>query len=66
MASKGPRGNVKLVSTAKINGRLTGYYYTTTINAKTRKINGLGKLVLKKYDPKAKKHVEFKEEKIKS
>jgi large subunit ribosomal protein L33 len=47
---------IKLVSTAD-----TGYYYVTKKNprAKTEKIE------LKKYDPIARKHVAFKEAKIK-
>src|SRR5215204_2532823 len=47
---------IKLVSTAG-----TGYFYTTKKNARstTEKLN------LKKYDPRARKHVEFKEAKIK-
>jgi large subunit ribosomal protein L33 len=47
---------VKLVSTAD-----TGYYYVTKKNTRTM----TEKLSLKKYDPVAKKHVEFKEAKIK-
>ena len=47
---------VKLVSSAD-----TGYYYVTTKNSRTM----TEKLVAKKYDPKARKHVEFKEAKIK-
>jgi large subunit ribosomal protein L33 len=47
---------VKLVSTAD-----TGYYYVTKKNTRTM----TEKLSLKKYDPVAKKHVEFKETKIK-
>jgi large subunit ribosomal protein L33 len=50
------REKIKLVSTAK-----TGYFYTTTKN----KRNTTEKVVIKKYDPVAKKHVEFKEGKIK-
>jgi len=46
---------IKLVSTAG-----TGYFYTTTKNKK----NTQGKLKLKKYDPKVRKHVEFKESKL--
>jgi large subunit ribosomal protein L33 len=45
---------VKMVSTAK-----TGYFYTTYKSTKE------GKLTLRKYDPKTRKHEEFKEEKIK-
>ena len=47
---------VKLVSTAD-----TGYYYVTKKNSRTM----TEKLTMKKYDPVAKKHVEFKEQKIK-
>ena len=39
----------------------TGYFYVTKKNARTI----AEKLVLKKYDPVARKHVEFKEAKIK-
>ncbi len=39
----------------------TGYFYVTKKNARTM----TEKLVLKKYDPVAKKHVEFREAKIK-
>ncbi len=47
---------IKLVSTAD-----TGYYYVTKKNSRTQ----TEKLVKKKYDPVAKKHVEFREGKIK-
>ncbi len=47
---------VKLVSTAD-----TGYYYVTKKNSRTM----TEKLTRKKYDPVARKHVEFKEAKIK-
>ena len=47
---------IKLVSTAD-----TGFYYVTTKNSRTM----TEKMVKKKYDPVAKKHVEFKESKIK-
>lgn len=47
---------IKLVSTAD-----TGFYYVTKKNTRTL----TEKLVLKKYDPIARKHVEFKEAKIK-
>ncbi len=47
---------IKLVSTAD-----TGFYYVTKKNARTM----TEKMVLKKYDPVARKHVEFKEAKIK-
>ena len=47
---------VKLVSTAD-----TGFYYVAKKNSRTM----TDKLVKKKYDPVAKKHVEFREAKIK-
>jgi large subunit ribosomal protein L33 len=47
---------VKLVSSAD-----TGFYYVTRKNSRTM----TDKLVKKKYDPVAKKHVEFRESKIK-
>jgi large subunit ribosomal protein L33 len=47
---------VKLVSTAD-----TGFYYVTKKNSRTM----TEKMVKKKYDPVARKHVEFKEAKIK-
>ena len=47
---------VKLVSTAD-----TGYYYVTKKNPRTL----TEKLSFKKYDPVVRKHVEFKEGKIK-
>ena len=47
---------IKLVSTAD-----TGYFYVTKKNPRTK----TEKLELKKYDPVARKHVAFKESKIK-
>lgn len=47
---------IRLNSTAD-----TGYFYVTKKNPRTL----TDKLVLKKYDPVARKHVEFKEGKIK-
>jgi large subunit ribosomal protein L33 len=47
---------VKLVSSAD-----TGFYYVTKKNSRTM----TEKLKMKKYDPVAKKHVEFNESKIK-
>jgi large subunit ribosomal protein L33 len=47
---------IKLVSTAD-----TGYFYVTKKNTRTK----TEKLAMKKYDPVARKHVEFKESKIK-
>jgi len=54
--AKKEREKIKLLSTAD-----TGFYYTTTKNRK----NTPDKLEFKKYDPIAKKHVVFKEAKIK-
>ena len=54
--AKTKRDKIKLESTAG-----TGYFYTTTKNRRT----STGKLELMKYDPKVKKHVIFKETKLK-
>ena len=50
------REKIKLVSSAD-----TGHYYTTTKNKRTMP----GKLELKKYDPVVRKHVLYREDKIK-
>ena len=50
------RDKIKLVSSAG-----TGHYYTTTKNKRTTP----DKLELKKYDPVIRKHVVYREEKIK-
>lgn len=55
MAKDGPRIIVKLVSSAG-----TGFFYATEKNRR----NSTTKLELKKYDPIARKHVVFKEQKI--
>ena len=47
---------IKLVSTAD-----TGFFYVTKKNPRT----ATDKMAFKKYDPVARKHVEFKETKIK-
>lgn len=47
---------IKLVSTAG-----TGFFYVTKKNSRTM----TDKMAVKKYDPVARKHVEFKEAKIK-
>ena len=47
---------IKLVSTAD-----TGYFYVTKKNARTM----TEKMTVRKYDPVARKHVEYKEGKIK-
>ena len=47
---------IKLISTAD-----TGYFYVTKKNSRTPP----EKLTMKKYDPIARKHVDFKETKIK-
>ena len=54
--AKGIREKIKLESTAG-----TGHFYTTSKNKRTTP----GKLEFSKYDPVARKHVEFKETKIK-
>ncbi|HEC11843.1 MAG TPA: 50S ribosomal protein L33 [Acidiferrobacteraceae bacterium] len=50
------RDKIKLVSSAG-----TGHYYTTTKNKRTKP----EKLEMKKYDPVVRKHVIYKEAKIK-
>jgi len=50
------RDKIKLVSSAG-----TGHYYTTTKNKK----NTPEKMVIKKFDPVVRKHVAYKEAKIK-
>jgi len=50
------RDKIKLVSSAG-----TGHYYTTTKNKRTM----TEKMVIKKYDPVVRKHIEYKEAKIK-
>lgn len=54
--AKPTTAKIRLVSTAD-----TGYYYVTKKNTRTM----TEKMVIKKYDPVARKHVEFKEAKIK-
>ena len=54
--AKAVREKIKLVSSAD-----TGHYYTTTKNKRT----ATGKLEIKKYDPVVRKHVPYKESKIK-
>lgn len=56
MAKKGAREIVRLVSSAG-----TGFFYTSQKNKK----NTTSKLEVKKYDPKVRKHVVFKEGKAK-
>lgn len=56
MAAKGGREKIKLESTAG-----TGHFYTTSKNKKTTP----EKLEFQKYDPKARKHVTYKEIKLK-
>ncbi len=54
--SKGGREKIRLESSAG-----TGFFYTTIKNRR----NTTGKLQLKKYDPVVRKHVVFKETKLK-
>ena len=56
MATKGVREKIKLESTAG-----TGHFYTTTKNKKTMP----EKMLIKKFDPVARKHVDYKELKLK-
>ena len=55
MASKGGREKIKLESSAG-----TGHFYTTSKNKKTTP----AKLEFMKFDPKARKHVLYKEIKL--
>ena len=50
------RDKIKMVSSAE-----TGHFYTTTKNKRTMP----GKLEMKKFDPVVRKHVMYKESKIK-
>jgi large subunit ribosomal protein L33 len=54
--AKSARDKIKLVSSAG-----TGHFYTTTKNKK----NTPGKMQMKKYDPRVRKHVMYKETKLK-
>ncbi len=54
--AKSARDKIKLVSSAG-----TGHFYTTTKNKK----NTPGKMEMKKYDPRVRKHVKYKEAKLK-
>ncbi len=54
--AKAAREKIKLVSSAD-----TGHFYTTTKNRRTMP----DKMEIKKYDPVARKHVVYKEAKIK-
>ena len=54
--AKAVREKIRLVSSAG-----TGHFYTTTKNKK----NQTGKMEIKKFDPKIRKHVMYKEAKIK-
>ena len=56
MAAKGARDKIRLVSTAE-----TGHFYTTDKN----KRNMPEKMEIKKFDPVVRKHVIYKEAKIK-
>lgn len=54
--AKSGRDKIKLESTAG-----TGHFYTTTKNKRTTP----EKMAIMKFDPKARKHVEYKETKLK-
>ena len=54
--AKSARDKIKLETTAG-----TGHFYTTTKNRKTQS----GKMEISKYDPVARKHVIYKETKLK-
>jgi large subunit ribosomal protein L33 len=54
--AKGTREKIKLESTAG-----TGHFYTTTKNKRSTP----DKMLIKKFDPVARKHVDYKETKLK-
>ena len=54
--AKGAREKIKLESSAG-----TGHFYTTTKNKRNRP----EKMLIKKFDPVARKHVDYKETKLK-
>jgi large subunit ribosomal protein L33 len=61
-----PRGTVTMAKPATVKIKLvstadTGFFYVTKKNPR----NQTEKMVFRKYDPKVRKHVEFKEAKIK-
>jgi large subunit ribosomal protein L33 len=63
---RAPKGFATMAKPAQIKIRLnstadTGFFYVTKKNARTM----TEKMVMKKYDPVVRKHVEFKEGKIK-
>jgi large subunit ribosomal protein L33 len=65
-ASRRTKGALKMAKAAMIKIKLlstadTGYFYVTKKNARTK----TEKLAFKKYDPIVRKHVDFKETKIK-
>lgn len=51
---------IKMVSKGVLNGKPTGEYFVTKKNKKTK----TEKLVLKRYDKRLRKHVEFVESKM--
>jgi len=57
MASK--KGNKEVI---QLRNNETGYFYITTKNTKSE--NTAGKMQMRKYDPKARKHVIMKEAKV--
>ena len=59
MAAKSQRIKVRMIN------KSTGTFYMTTLNTRNRTTKNQGKLKLKKYDPKTRKHEEFVEDKAK-
>jgi len=56
-----PMAKANTIKIKLLSSEGTGYFYVTKKNARTK----TEKLAFKKYDPVARKHVEFKETKIK-
>jgi large subunit ribosomal protein L33 len=65
-AATSPQGTLKMAKPTTVKIRLvstadTGYFYVTKKNTRTM----TEKMTVRKYDPVVRKHVEFKESKIK-
>jgi large subunit ribosomal protein L33 len=60
-AESGPMAKSNTVQIKLISSAETGYFYVTKKNTRAQ----TGKLAMKKYDPVVRKHVEFREAKIK-
>jgi ribosomal protein L33 len=59
MAAKSQRIKIRMIN------KETGTFYMTTVNTRNRTTKNQGKLKLRKYDPKTRRHEEFTEDKAK-